>query len=226
MRNFSAWATKYPFFNKLTLVVAAAMSLQAFRAELGARLSELPSKNVSTLLANWCAGDGEALRAAVPLVYDELRRVAHHYLRNERPDHTLQSTALVHEAYLRLEKQGAAPFQNRAHFLAICAQLMRQILVEYARNRNAAKRDGGYRLTLDDNLALKMPSVDMVALDDALNELAKLDQQQCRIVEMRFFGGLSIEETADALNLSPTTVKRHWATARLWLHHQMSNERE
>jgi len=226
MRNFSAWATKYPFFNKLTLVVAAAMSLQAFRAELGARLSELPSKNVSTLLANWCAGDGEALRAAVPLVYDELRRVAHHYLRNERPGHTLQSTALVHEAYLRLEKQGAAPFQNRAHFLAICAQLMRQILVEYARNRNAAKRDGGYRLTLDDNLALKMPSVDMVALDDALNELAKLDQQQCRIVEMRFFGGLSIEETADALNLSPTTVKRHWATARLWLHHQMSNERE
>ena len=226
MRNFSAWATKYPFFNKLTLVVAAAMSLQAFRAELGARLSELPSKNVSTLLANWCAGDGEALRAAVPLVYDEHRRVAHHYLRNERPGHTLQSTALVHEAYLRLEKQGAAPFQNRAHFLAICAQLMRQILVEYARNRNAAKRDGGYRLTLDDNLALKMPSVDMVALDDALNELAKLDQQQCRIVEMRFFGGLSIEETADALNLSPTTVKRHWATARLWLHHQMSNERE
>ena len=99
---------------------------------------------------------------------------------------------------------------------------MRQILVEYARNRNAAKRDGGYRLTLDESLAFKMPSVDMVALDDSLNELAKLDPQQCRIVEMKFFGGLSIEETADALNLSPTTVKRHWATARLWLHHQMS----
>ena len=157
-------------------------------------MPELPSKNVSALLANWYAGDGEALQAAVPLVYDELRGVAHHYLRNERPDHTLQSTALVHEAYLRLEKQGAAPFQNRAHFLAICAQLMRQILVEYARNRNAAKRDGGYRLTLDDNLAFKMPSVDMVALDDALNELAKLDQQQCRIVEMRFFGGFPLKK--------------------------------
>ena len=157
-------------------------------------MPELPSKNVSALLANWYAGDGEALQAAVPLVYAELRRVAHHYLRNERPDHTLQSTALVHEAYLRLEKQGAAPFQNRAHFLAICAQLMRQILVEYARNRNAAKRDGGYRLTLDDNLAFKMPSVDMVALDDALNELAKLDQQQCRIVEMRFFGGFPLKK--------------------------------
>jgi RNA polymerase sigma factor (TIGR02999 family) len=189
-------------------------------------VSELPSKKVTNLLANWYAGDDMALRAAVPLVYDELRRVAHHYLRNERPDHTLQSTALVHEAYLRLEKQGAAQFQNRNHFLAICAQLMRQILVEYARNRNAAKRDGGFRLTLDDNLELKARSVDMVALDDALNELAKLDQKQSQIVELRFFGGLSIEETSDALNLSPTTVKRQWATARLWLHHQMSKAPE
>jgi len=189
-------------------------------------LSELPPKTVSKLLANWHAGDDEALRAAVPLVYDELRRVAHHYLRNERPDHTLQSTALVHEAYLRLEKQGAAQFQNREHFLAICAQLMRQILVEYARSRNAAKRDGGYRLTLDDSLAFKTRSVDMVALDDALNELARLDEQQSRIVELRFFGGLSIEETSRALNLSPSTVKRHWATARLWLRHQMSKPAE
>jgi RNA polymerase sigma factor (TIGR02999 family) len=184
-------------------------------------LSPLPPKTVSELLANWHAGDDEALRAAVPLVYEELRRVAHHYLQNERPGHTLQSTALVHEAYLRLEKQGAARFENREHFLAICAQLMRQILVEYARGRNAAKRNAGYRLTLDDNLAFKTRDVDMVALDDALNELEKLDQQQSRIVELRFFGGLSIEETSRALNLSPTTVKRHWATARLWLHHQL-----
>jgi RNA polymerase sigma factor (TIGR02999 family) len=184
-------------------------------------LPQLPSKTVSKLLANWRAGDAEALRTVIPLVYDELRRVAHHYLQNERPGHTLQSTALVHEAYLRLEKQGAAEFKNREHFLAICAQLMRQILVEYARGRNAAKRDGGFRLTLDDALAFKVQSVDMVALDDALNELAKLDQQQSRIVELRFFGGLSIEETSRALNLSPMTVKRHWATARLWLHHQM-----
>ena len=110
----------------------------------GGVVVQLPPKTVSELLANWQAGDEEAFRAAVPLVYDELRRIAHHYLRNERPGHTLQSTALVHEAYLRLEKQGAAPFQNREHFLAICAQLMRQILVEYARSRKAARRDGGY----------------------------------------------------------------------------------
>ena len=186
-------------------------------------MSQLSPITVSELLANWHAGDDDALRAAVPLVYDELRRIAHHYLRNERPDHTLQSTALVHEAYMRLEKQGAAEFKNREHFLAICAQLMRQILVEYARSRNAGKRDGGFRLELDDALAFKTQSVDMVALDDALRELAKLDRQQSRIVELRFFGGLSIEETSHVLNLSPTTVKRHWATARLWLHHELSN---
>jgi len=187
------------------------------------RLSQLPSNTVSKLLANWEAGDEEALRAIFPLVYDELRRLARNYLRKERPDHTLQSAALVHEAYLRLEKQGTNQFESREHFLAICAQLMRQILVESARSRKAAKRDGGYRITLDDGVAGKTRSVDMIALDDALNELSKLDRQQSRIVEMRFFGGLSIEETARVLNLSPTTVKRHWATARLWLHHQMSN---
>jgi RNA polymerase sigma factor (TIGR02999 family) len=158
-------------------------------------LSQLPPKTVSELLANWHAGDDQALRAAIPLVYDELQRVAHRYLQKERPDHTLQSTALVHEAYLRLEKQGEAAFKNREHFVAICALLMRQILVEYARRRRAAKRDGGYRLTVEDSLAFKSRNVDMVALDDALNELAKLDQQHSRIVELRFFEGLSIEET-------------------------------
>lgn len=186
-------------------------------------LSQLPSNTFSELLANWKAGDDEALRAVFPRVYDELRRVAHRYLRRERPDHTLQSAALVHEAYLRLEKQGTGPFENREHLIAICAQLMRQILVEHARSRKAAKRDGGCKLSLDDRLAGKTPTVDVIALDDALNELAKLDRQQSRVVEMRFFGGLSIDETACALNLSPTTVKRHWATARVWLHRQMSN---
>ncbi|MFZ0478373.1 MAG: sigma-70 family RNA polymerase sigma factor [Terriglobales bacterium] len=189
---------------------------------MGFSLSELSPNTVSELLANWHAGDDEALRAALPLVYEELRRVARHYLRQERPGHTLQGTALVHEAYLRLEKQGATDFKNREHFLAICAQLMRQILVEHARSRAAAKRDGGFRLELDDNLAFKAQSMDLVALDDALKELAKLDPQQSRIVELRFFGGLSIEETADAMDLSPTTVKRHWATAKLWLHHEIS----
>ncbi len=191
-----------------------------------AGLSQLPPHTVSQLLANWQAGDDQALRALFPLVYDELRRVAHNYLRRERPDHTLQSAALVHEAYLRLEKQGTGGFENREHFLAICAQLMRQILVEYARSRKAQKRDGGVRLTLDDAVPGKTQSLDMIALDDALNELAELDRQQSRIVELRFFGGLSIEETSSVLNLSPTTVKRRWATARLWLHHQMSNATE
>jgi RNA polymerase sigma factor (TIGR02999 family) len=179
-------------------------------------------KTVSALLANWQAGDDEALRAAVPLVYSELRRIAHRYLQKERQGHTLQSTAPVHEAYLRLEKHGAAPLQNREHFLAICAQLMRQILVDQARNRKAARRDGGLRLTLDEALAFKARSLDMVALDDALNELAKLDPQQSRIVELRFFGGLSIEETSRAMGLAPTTVKKYWAMARLWLYHQLA----
>jgi len=184
-------------------------------------LPEVQSKIVTQLLEDWRAGNDEALRAVVPLVYDELRRTAHQYLRKERLDHTLQSTALVHEAYLRVQKQGGTRFENRAHFLAICAHLMRQILVEYARGRNAAKRDGGDRVTLD-GLAFKSRSVDMVVLDDALNELAKLDQQQSRIVELKFFGGLSVEEIADVLKLSPRTVKRHWASARAWLHLQIS----
>ncbi len=187
-------------------------------------MSRLSSKPVSELLAKWEAGDGEALRALVPLIYNELRRVAHHYLRRERPGHTLQSTALVHEAYLRLIKQKPAHFENRAHFFAVSAQLMRQILVEYARRRRAAKRDGGYRLTLEDAQSLlKGRSVDLAALDDALNGLARLDARQSRIVELRFFGGLTLEETAQVLGISEATVRRDWATARVWLHHEMSN---
>ena len=190
-----------------------------------ALVSEDLSQVVRQLLGDWHAGDEEALRAVVPLVYGELRRVASSYLRKERPNHTLQSTALVHEAYLRLEKQGATKFENRAHLLAICAQLMRQILVDHARDRRAAKRTGGERVTLD-GLAFKSRSVDMVALDDALNELARLDPQRSRIVELRFFGGLSIEETSEVLQLSPMTVKRQWATARLWLHRYLATATE
>jgi RNA polymerase sigma factor (TIGR02999 family) len=190
-------------------------------------LAQLSPKTVSGLLASWQAGDEQALHQTLPLVYDEQRRAAaHRYMRNERPDHTLQSTALVQEAYLRLERRGAAEFKNREHFLAMCGQRMRQILVEYARSRKAARRDGGLRLTLDDALAFKSQSVDMVALDDARNELTKLNPQQSRIVELRFFGGLSIEETSQALNLSPTTVKKYWATARLGLHHQLRQSAE
>jgi RNA polymerase sigma factor (TIGR02999 family) len=141
-------------------------------------MSSLSPKSVSLLLAQWNAGDDQALHAVLPLVYDELRRLAHHYMRGERPDHTLQSTALVHEAYLRLEKQGAGEFKDRSHFVAICAQLMRQILVEYARNHRAAKRGGGYKLTLDDTVVFESRNLDLVALDDALHELAKLNPQR------------------------------------------------
>ncbi len=181
------------------------------------------SQSVDALLASWQAGDEEGLRRLVPLVYNELRRLAHYNLRNERPDHTLQSAALVHEAYLRLVKQEPMRFENRAHFLAVCAQLMRQILVQYARRRNAAKRNAGYKMTLDDTVTpAPTRTVDVEALDDALKELAKLDPQQSRIVELRYFGGLSIEETAHVVGISPATVKRHWMTARVWLQSQIS----
>ena len=177
----------------------------------------------SELIAKVSSGNSAELSAVLPVVYDELRNIAHRYLRNERPGHTLQSTALVHEAYLRLKRQDAGQFANRAHFVAISAQLMRQILVEYGRRRRTAKRDGGERLILEDALQLGHDKcMDVVALNDALEELAKLDARQSQIVEMRFFGGLSIEEAADVLGISPATVKREWATARLWLHRQLS----
>jgi len=181
---------------------------------------------ISQLLAKWREGDHEALRALVPLLYDDLRQVAHQYLRKARPGHTLQTTALVHETYLRLEQQHAPQFQNRQHFVAVCALLMRQILMGYERTRRAAKRGGDApTIALDDAMApAKGRALDLIALDDALNGLAQLDPHQGRIVELRFFGGLSIEETAQLLELSPATVKRNWATARVWLHRELSPE--
>ena len=185
------------------------------------------SQLVSALLAKWRAGDEEALRSLLPIVYNKVRRLAHRYLQKERPGHTLQSTALVHEAYLRLIKQQGLEVENPAHFFDICAQLMRQILVEYARSQRAAKRDFGRRLTLEDAVnAAKIRSVDLIALDDALTDLAKLDQSQSRIVELRYFGGLSIEETSEVQGVSPATIKREWATAGAWLHHEMSRTEE
>ena len=185
-------------------------------------MAQSSTQSVSSLLFKWREGDEEALHDLLPLVYDELWRLAHHYLQRQRPDHTLQSTALVHEAYLRLVKQREGKFQNRAHFFAICAQLMRQILVEYARNQHAAKRNRSQKVTFEDALTLvKARSLDFVALDDALNTLAKFDPQQSRVVELRFFGGLSIEDTARVLEISPATVKRDWSTAKAWLRHEM-----
>ena len=186
-------------------------------------MTGLSSKSVSQLLAKWKDGDQEALRELVPLVYAELRRLAHYYLQGENPGHTLESTALVHEAYLRLADRMPLQVQNRAHFFAVASHLMRQILVDYARRRRRAKRGGGCKLTLDE--AAFLPggrNVDLVALNRALNELSRLDGQQVQIVELRFFGGLSIPETARMLGISPATVKRHWTSARIWLHRELS----
>jgi len=185
-----------------------------------------PASPVSELLLDWGNGDKDALKRVLPLVYDELRRLARHQLRQQRPSHTLQTTGLVHEAYLRLTEEKSLHVKDRAHFLGIAAQLMRWILVDYERNRRAAKRGAGAtRVTLSPEIATpRSPSqdVDLLALDEALGKLAKLDPQQSRIVELRYFAGLSVEDTSQFLGVSPATVKRSWASARLWLLREMS----
>ena len=178
---------------------------------------------ITELLHAWKKGDVEALRSLVPLVYKELRRLAHRRLRSERPDHTLQSAELVHEAYLRLQGGQPGDLRNRAHFLAIASRQMREILVDYARTRRANKRDGGRRIALDDPAALRVcGDTELLALDTALDELSRLDERQGKIVEMKFFGGLSSPEISEVLGISRATIDRDWATARVWLHRQMS----
>ncbi len=175
------------------------------------------------MLGRWRSGDREALDSLIPLVYAELRHIAQHYLRNERPGHTLQSTALVHEAYVRLIRQDLPQWQNRAHFFAVAGQLMRQILVDHARAYRADKRGGGVcTLALDEaEEDAQQVDVDIVALDDALKTLSAMDPQQGKVVELKFFGGLSIEDTAEVLGVSSSTVKRDWITARAWLHREL-----
>jgi len=179
---------------------------------------------VTDLLARWREGDIAAREALVPLVYDELRRIARKCLAGQGSDQTLQPTALVHEAYLRLVRHDFVSSQSRAHFFAIAATMMRQILVDHAR-RNAAEKRGGRatKVVFEDQVPAPQQSmVDLIALDDALQQLATLDPRQCQIVELRFFGGLSIEETAELVNISPATTKREWATARIWLHNAIN----
>lgn len=179
---------------------------------------------VTALLNDARAGSAEALDALLPVVYKELRRVAAGYLRRERPGQTLQATALVHEAYLRLMRERHVAWQDRAHFCAIAARSMRQILVERARARRAAKRGGAWaRITLDEGIAAAAePEVDLEALDEALERLAARDPEQTRLVELRYFGGLTIEETASVLGVSPATVKRSWMVARAWLRKELT----
>lgn len=183
-----------------------------------------PSQHdVTRLLIRLTDGDDGALGELLPLVYAELRRLAASYLRRERPDHTLQPTALVHEAYLRLVDQTQARWQNRAHFLGVAAQMMRRILVDHARGHRAEKRGGDFQiLSLDENIDVSGErAADLVALDEALKRLAELDPQKSRVVELRFFGGLSVEETAEVLGVSAPTVKRQWRMAKAWLYGQV-----
>jgi RNA polymerase sigma factor (TIGR02999 family) len=182
------------------------------------------TNEVTQLLIAWSGGDKGALDKLMPLIQDELRRLAHHYMSRERGDHTLQTTALVNEAYLRLVNRKDAQWQNRTHFFAIAATLMRNILVDHARSHAYAKRGGGAQKTeLDEAMvASQNRAAEVVALDDVLNKLAVFDPQQSRIVELRFFGGLTIEETAEVLDISPATIKREWKTAKAWLYHELA----
>lgn len=186
----------------------------------------MPTRPVTQLLAELSAGNQQALDQLLPLIYDELRQMAARYLGRERRGHTLQATALVHEAYFRLVDQRAVQWRDRSHFFAIAAQAMRRILVDHARARQASKRGAGFaRVTIDDGAVLgddsALPPEELLAIDEALTELAALDPQQGRIVELRFFGGFTVEETAEVLGISPATVKREWATARAWLHRRL-----
>ena len=188
----------------------------------GMGVSEASRQPVTELLVRWKAGDPQALDRLIPLLYDELREIARHHMQRERPGHTLQSAALVHEAYLRLLDQDPFDSENRMHFLAVASRLMRQILVDYARSHGAAKRGADLKVELDGALvAAPERSIDVIALDHALSQLTEIDEQQSRIVEMRFFGGLSVEEIADLLGISRSTVKREWNVAKAWLSRQI-----
>ena len=182
------------------------------------------SETVTQLLQDWSQGNQQALEELLPLIYDELRRLAHNFLYSERPGHTLQTTALAHEAYLKLIDQKSVHWQNRAHFFAIAAQAMRRILIDSARRHAAQKRGGAAeKVSLAEvaNISAGSPT-DLLALDDALNRLAALDQDQSRIIELRYFGGLTIEETAEVMKSSPATVKREWQMARAWLYQELN----
>ena len=181
--------------------------------------------HVCELLRAWSDGDTSALERLTPIVYDELHRLARRYMRGERPGHSLQTTALVNEAYMRLVGYERMQWQNRAHFFAVSAQLMRRILVEHARRHNLKRGRGIQHVSFDEAVVVSAdPGVDLVALDDALKALARVDPRKVQVVEMRFFGGLSVEETATVLKVSPVTVRRDWSSAKIWLYRELTGE--
>lgn len=189
---------------------------------MAVKRSKMDTKDLSKLLRAWSEGEQSALNGLTPIVYDELRRLAHRYMERERPDHTLQTSALVNEAYMRLVDYKRMHWQDRAHFFAVAAQAMRRILVDHARSHNVKRGRGVQHLTLDEVAVVAGDRTgDLAALDDALNELARLDPRKVQIIEMRFFGGLSAEETAEVLKVSPATVRRDWSIAKLWLYREL-----
>jgi len=184
---------------------------------------EPAAEDISTLLRAWSDGDQSALEQLTPVVYDELHRLARRYMKGERSGHSLQTTALVNEAYMRLVDYERMQWQNRAHFFAVSAQLMRRILVEHARRHNLKRGGGVQHVSLDEAAMVHGdPDADLVTLDDAMNGLARIDARKVQVVEMRFFGGLSVEETAEVLKVSPVTVKRDWRAARAWLYRELT----
>jgi RNA polymerase sigma-70 factor (ECF subfamily) len=186
-------------------------------------MREPAAENISAILRAWSNGDQSALDRLTPIVYAELRRLARRYIRGERAGHSLQTTALVHEAYIRLVDYERMQWQDRAHFFAVSAQLMRRILVDHARRHNLKRGGGVAHVALEDvSLVGGEQDADLVALDDAMNALARIDPRKVQVVEMRFFGGLDVEETAEVLKISPVTVKRDWRAARAWLHREMT----
>ena len=189
-------------------------------------MTEAQTHDVTQLLIDWSNGDQAALAKLVPVVEQELRRLAHHYMSRERAGHTLQTTALVNEAFVRLVPRKSVQWQNRAHFFGIAAQLMRTILVDHARSHACAKRGGGTaKLELNEALVVsEHKAAEVIALDEALKELELIDPQQSRIVELRFFGGLTVEEAAEILHVSPATIKREWSTAKAWLYRELAKQ--
>ena len=190
---------------------------------MAAMPTELDTNDISALLRAWSGGDQSALKGLTPIVYSELRRLAHRHMERERPDHILQTTALVNEAYMRLVDYKRMQWQNRAHFFAVSAQVMRRILVDHARSHNVKRGAGVPHVSLEEVAVVggDRPA-DLVALDDALNALARLDPRKVQIIEMRFFGGLSVEETAEVLKVSPATVRRDWSIAKFWLYRELA----
>lgn len=191
------------------------------------QVTRLTGENLTGLLLEWREGDKAALDRLTPLVYDELRRIAHRYVQRERDGHTLQTTALVNEAYLRLAGQEKVNWQNRAHFFAVTAQVMRHILIDHARRRGYAKHGGEVQqIPIEDAAVMSMQrAAELVALEEALDELAKLDQRKSRVVELRYFGGLSLEETAEVLEISLMTVRRDWRAAKAWLYREVTSDK-